>query len=99
MPTFNNSEEKKAFENIAGKEKMLVTTISSFPNMFSTLSKNEFLFFLITFTCILSSANAFNLDKCKVLASDKEVNFHLHSLLIWTNSDFCDMVKVYPFTN
>ena len=45
---------------------MLVTSIFSFPAMFSTLSKTEIIIYV---TFILSSANAFNLDKVKFLSS------------------------------
>ena len=44
------------------KEKMLLTTFSPFPTMFTTLFKSRFNF-KVTF--ILSSANAFNLGMSK----------------------------------
>ena len=47
-------------ETLWEKEKMLVNT------MFSTLSKTEIIVYI---TIILSSANAFNLDKVKFLSS------------------------------
>ena len=57
---------KKPLENIVGKRgKMLVTSIFSFPTMFSTLHKTNFKFSVIF---ILSSANAFNLGKPKILS-------------------------------
>ena len=45
---------------------MLVTSIFSFPTMFSTLSKTEIIIYV---TFILSSANAFNLDLVIFLSS------------------------------
>ena len=44
---------------------MLLASIFSFPTMFSTLPKTNFNL-LVTF--ILSSANAFNLDRCNILS-------------------------------
>ena len=55
---------KKPFENIVGKEKLLVQAISPFPTMFSTLSKTEIIIF-VTFN--LLSANAFSLVLSKIL--------------------------------
>ena len=49
---------------------MLVSSISLFPTMFSSLRKANFNS-LVTF--ILSSANAFNLDLSKILAFGKEL--------------------------
>ena len=50
---------------------MLVTSIFSFSHMFSMHPKKEFCF-QVTF--ILLSANAFNLDKFKILSFGKELN-------------------------
>ena len=52
------------------KEKMLVTSIYPFPTMFSTFHKTNFKF---SVTFILSSANAFDLDKPKILSFGKEI--------------------------
>ena len=51
-------------------EKMLATSISPFPTMFSTFPKP---IFNTSFTFILSSADASNLDKSKILSFGKEL--------------------------
>ena len=62
--------KKKAFENIVGKKKMLVTSIFSFSHSVFFLSQANFNF---SVTFILSSANAFNLDQFKNLLFGKEL--------------------------
>ena len=52
-------------------EKMLVTSIFSFPTMFATLSRR---IFIISATFNLSSANALNLGQSKILSFGKETN-------------------------
>ena len=55
---------EKSFENIVGKEKMMLPALSPFLTVFSTFPKTSFDFL---FKFILSSANAFNLDQSKIL--------------------------------
>ena len=64
-----------------GKEKLLVQAISPFPTMFSTLSKTEIIIF-VTFN--LSSANALNLVRPKILSCGKGL------ILYQTNPVFHD---------
>ena len=61
IPTFNNLE-KEAFGKHCGKRQKCC--ISPFPTMFSTL---PFTNFNSSHTLSLSSANALNLDKYKIL--------------------------------
>ena len=71
MNIFRNNETRD-FENIVGKvENAGDQHFSPFPTMFSTLPKP---IFNTSFTFILSSANAFNLDHSKILSFDKELN-------------------------
>ena len=63
IPTFNDPKED-VFEKLWEKEKMLVTSISPFPIVFSTLSSLE-LVILAMFN--LSSANVCNLVMSKIL--------------------------------
>ena len=69
IPTFNDPETE-GFENVVGK-KMKMLVFSPFPTMFSTLPKPNL---NISFTFILSSANAFNLDQSKILSFGIELN-------------------------
>ena len=52
--------KKKSFKGLREKEELLVTSISSFPTVFSTILKTNFNF---SVTFILSSTSAFNLDQ------------------------------------
>ena len=62
MMTFDALEKKKLLKTLWKKEKMLVTSISSFSPMFSTqLNKNMFSYMNYN----LSSASALTLDKAK----------------------------------
>ena len=54
----HNASHTITFFDVSGKE--------AFPTMFSTLLKTEMIFYV---TFILSSANAFNLDKVRFLSS------------------------------
>ena len=67
MTPFDMSR-KEAFQNIVGKRENAGNHFSPFPKMFSTLSKTEI---IIYDPFILSTANAFNLDKVKFLSSGK----------------------------
>ena len=60
---------RNTFENIMGKEKMLVTSIFFFSNnvFYSPINR-----FCAKF--ILSSANALNLDQSKILSFGKRLN-------------------------
>ena len=71
QPRLLMTSEKIFLKTLYEKEKMLVTSISPFPIMFSTLPNTNFIFSL---TFILSSANAFNLDKSKNLRFGKEIS-------------------------
>ena len=66
-------------------EKMLVKSIISFSHMFSTLSKTEIIIYI---TFILPSANAFLLDKVKILSSGNgfrtSVFYHNGTIWDWT---------------
>ena len=70
-PWFSQPLQKKAFENIMGKEKILVTSISPFPTVFSAFRKTNF---RVSVTLILLSANVFNLDWLKDLLFGKELS-------------------------
>ena len=59
---------RRLLKTLWEKEKMLVTSIFSFPTMFSTIPKTSF---DILFKSFLSSANAFNLDLSKILSFGK----------------------------
>ena len=70
IPTFNDPE-KEGLENIKGKrEKCWLPAFSTFPTIIFTLAKTNFNF---SVTFILSSPNAFNLDKFKKLSLGKEL--------------------------
>ena len=67
VPTFNNTEKKKASENIAEKQKMLVTCIFSFShNVFFPETE---IIILATFN--LLSAKALDMVKSKKLSFGK----------------------------
>ena len=61
--------KKRSFENIVGKEKMLVTSIFSFSHNVFYPSQKEFL--LESWVFFLLSANAFYLDQPKYLLFGK----------------------------
>ena len=67
---FNTIMTNNPFVNNVGKGEMLVTSISPFPTMFSTLCRTNFTF-LVTF--ILLSAFAFKLVWSKILFFSKEL--------------------------
>ena len=67
--TFNDPE-KEGLENRGKKTKCCLPAFSRFPTIISTLEKTN-VNFSVTF--ILSSANAFNLDKLKKLSLGKEL--------------------------
>ena len=93
IPNFNDLE-KEAFENIVGKgENVGNQHFSPFPTVFSTLPKTNFKF---SDTFIVSSANAFNLNQCKILWFGKELNniYHLHILSIWSGLTFRHPIKI-----
>ena len=69
IPTFNNPEIN-LLKTLWEKEKILVTSIFSFPTIFSTLPKTDFNF-SVKFN--LSSANAFSFDQSKNLLFGKEL--------------------------
>ena len=71
------------------KEKMLMTSISPFPTMFSTLLKTSF-DFLFEFT--LPSANGFNMDQSKILSFGKDLT-HYHTMLHF------DALEIYNCRN
>ena len=79
--------ERNQLKTLWEKEKMLVTSFSPFSLMFSTFPKPNFNF---SFTSILSSVNAFNLDKCEILTSDRELT---HSLLMTDRRSFCGQYR------
>ena len=64
--TFNDTEE--AFWKHGGRRKCWKPVFSPFPTMFPTLPISNFNF---SFTFILSSANAFNMDQSKILLFGK----------------------------
>ena len=64
---------KKAFVNIVGKEKMLVTSIFFFSNNVFHPAENKFPFYGLHLFCH-HYANAFNLDQFKILLFVKELN-------------------------
>ena len=77
IPTFNDIEKKKAFENLVGKgENAGNQHFLLFPKMFTSLQKANLDFFFL-FTFILSSANALNLDQYKILSFGKELNVEI----------------------
>ena len=69
-PYFWRPWERSLQKTLWEKEKMLVTSIFTFSHCFSTLHKSNF---KISVTFILSSANAFDLDKPKVLSFGNEL--------------------------
>ena len=81
IPSFNNLEKNRLMKTLWDKEKMLVTSIFSFPHI-SYPSQNIFIF---SVTFILLSANASNLDQSNILLFGNELNcqkiFYLHSNL------------------
>ena len=62
-PTFNDSEKKVFWKHCGKRRKCWIPAFSSFPTMFSTLSKTKIII-LANFT--LASANAFNLDQTEI---------------------------------
>ena len=71
IPSFD-APEKEAFRKHCGKRrKCWRPAFSPFPTMFSTLHKTNF---KLSFTFILSSANAFNLDQSKILSFGNGLN-------------------------
>ena len=72
IPTFNDTE-KEGLENHGGlrkRENAGYQHFSPFPTIISTIAKTNFNF---SVTFILSSPNAFNLDKFKNLSLGKEL--------------------------
>ena len=67
----------KPFENIVGEGKMLVTAFYPFSTMFTALIKTEIITY-VTFN--ISSANASNLDKSKLLSFGKELPLYWKKL-------------------
>ena len=65
--TFNDPKKEAFLKTLWEKEKMLITSI--FSTMFSTIPEPNLNF---SFTSILSSANAFNMDRSKILSVSKE---------------------------
>ena len=87
IPTFNN-QEKEAFQKQCYKSrKCFLPTFSLFPTLFYTFSKTN-LEFRDDF--ILSSANAFNLGKSKILSFGKVITFVCINM--------SNMVRYYPST-
>ena len=80
--------KKKAFRKHCGKRrKCWQPAFSPFHTMFSTHPEKNFCFKV---ALILSSANAFNLDKSKILSC---CNCHLQMLSNWTFLKFCHLVQ------
>ena len=69
IPTFNDPE-KEGLENRGKTRKCWLPAFSPFPTIISTLPKTNFNF---SVTFILSSPNAFNLDKFKNLLVGKKL--------------------------
>ena len=98
MTTFDVSG-KQAFSKHCGKRrKCWKPAFSPFPTMFSALSKTKIIIYV---TFILSSANAFNLDKVKFLLFGKGLNqFHLRVLVnlkhftCWQNFRLAQIEKI-----
>ena len=67
------------------KEKLLLQAISPFPTMFSTISKTEIIIFVIS---NLSSANAFNLVRSKILSCGKGWSA---MIFVYKSHDLCNM--------
>ena len=63
VPTFKYPEERAFGKHCGKRRKCWLPAFSPFPTMFSFLSKTE----LISIEFVLLSANAFNLDKSKIL--------------------------------
>ena len=77
--------KKKTSDNIVGKQKMLVTSIFSFPTMFSEVLKQ-----ISDFQMHLLSANVFNLNQSKNWLLGKELTlsqtspcFHLATVQVF----------------
>ena len=73
VPTFNDPEERALLKTLWEKKKWL-PAFSSFPTMFSILSRTNF---AICINFIWSSSNAFILDCSKILLSVKELQVAL----------------------
>ena len=94
---------KKAFENIVGKgENAGITRIFSFSTMSSTFPKPNIFFIYI----YLPSANAFNLDRSKILSFGKELTViannegenHFHNMARIIDKNFCRFFLSLPLT-
>ena len=87
IPTFNNPPPRnKPFENIVGKgENAGNQHFLLFPHFFSTRPQTNF---ICSITFIFSSANAFDLDWCKILLFGKNFNASPSSILpSWSSHD------------
>ena len=88
IPTLNDSLKRKLLKTLREKEKMLVTSISSFShNVFNPI-KGNFQFFRYVYFCRLS-AYAFNLDQSGILFWSKELTllFCNHMIPNFIDSD------------
>ena len=78
IPTFNDPMKVKELKTLRGMEKLLVTSISPFPKMFSSLIRTYF-YFWVPFN--VSSAYVSNLDWCQTLSFGKELSNALFGMV------------------